>query len=396
MKMLPSFKIADKGIFFIAVTQFGVAFSNNFIMVFMPFYILKISPFGPRETLLWIGFILGGTSIATAIFSPFWGGLTARFSPKLLFERGIFCSAVIILLMGYTESVYLLLLLRMTQGALGGASTIGLILTSALSPKEKLNTNIGFFQNAITAGQLLGPPVGAYAAATLGYHLPFLLAFLMLVVVLIFCHRSVRAIPPQQDPPRQSATLKKEILVGWFLCFIATVHLIFLPSILPRILADFKLTEKIALNAAGIIMMAYTAAAIVGSYILCNIAYRVGLKKIMTIALSMASFLQIFLIFGHGFWSFTAIRMLQIFFIAAAFPLTVSFFARSVGGKMIGFLNAARFFGNAVGPLMATSVLAYANLLALYGIIAVLTLGSLWAFLTLIKTGDEPCSVQDS
>lgn len=64
-----------------------MGFSYNFIMVFMPFYILKISPFVPRETLLWIGFILGDKSIATALFPPFWGALTARFSPKLLFER---------------------------------------------------------------------------------------------------------------------------------------------------------------------------------------------------------------------------------------------------------------------------------------------------------------------
>lgn len=61
----------------------------------MPFYIMNVRPFGPRETLLWRGFILDGTSIATTPVSTFREGLTARFSPKLLFERGIFCSAVI-------------------------------------------------------------------------------------------------------------------------------------------------------------------------------------------------------------------------------------------------------------------------------------------------------------
>jgi hypothetical protein len=73
--------------------------------------------------------------------------------------------------------------------------------------------------------------------------------------------------------------------------------------------------------------------------------------------------------------------MIQTGFIAAVFPLTISIFARDVGGGMIGFLNSARFFGNALGPLMATSLLAYSNLLTLYIAIAAFTLVTLWAFL---------------
>ncbi len=396
MKLLPSLTIADKGVFFIAATQFGNAFSNNFVMVFMPFYIMKISPFGHRETLLWTGFILGGTSIFTALFSTFWGGLTARYSPKLLYERSIFCNALIVLGMGYIPNIYVLLVLRLMQGMLGGASTIGLILTSSLSPQEKLSKNMSFFQNAITAGQLVGPPVGAYAAAELGYHFPFLLAFSMLMIVLVFCHRYVRAIPPRKDPPRQNAPLKREILVGWCLCFVATIHITFLPSILPRILAGFGLTDKIALNAAGIIMMAYMSSSIAGSYFLCRTSLWMGVRKIMILALLAAPALLSLLILSRGFWSFTALRMLQTAFIAAVFPLTLSLFAGQVGGKTIGLLNSARFIGNATGPIMATSVLAYANLFTLYGIIVVLTLGSFWAFLTRLKTGDERCSVRAS
>jgi MFS family permease len=109
-----------------------------------------------------------------------------------------------------------------------------------------------------------------------------------------------------------------------------------------------------------------------------------------------AAVFQVLLLGARGFWSLTAIRMIQTAFIAAAFPLTVSLFARSAGGKTIGFLNGARFLGNAAGPLMATSILAYTNLPTLYTVIAALTIAALWAFLALVKTGDEPCSVQDS
>jgi DHA1 family multidrug resistance protein-like MFS transporter len=382
-------QITDIGVLSIAISQFGMTFSNNFIMVFMPFYILKISPLSHQATMLWIGMIMGGASIATTLAAPFWGGLTARMSPKFLYERAMFCSAVIILLMGFADNIYMLFVLRVIGGAVGGASTIGLILTSALSPPEKIRGNMSLFQNSITAGQLLGPPSGAFAAGLLGYHFPFYIASAMIFTFLIFCHFHVRHIPPQGEHPRTGASLKKSLLFGWFLCMIGTVNLTFLPSIMPHITGTFHMSEKEGLGAAGIIMMTYTGSSIFGSYVLCRLSARIGLTRIMTTALLMAAVFQVLMVFSRGAVSFAVLRMLQCAFIAAVFPLTISIFARQVSGRMIGFLNAARFFGNAVGPLLATSILAYADLLTLYLVIAGLTLCSLWFFLTSMQTEEE-------
>lgn len=72
---------AVKGIYFIALSQFGIAFSFNCIMSFMPFYILKVSAYDEKETMLWIGMIMGSTSMVAALAAPFWGSLTARIRP---------------------------------------------------------------------------------------------------------------------------------------------------------------------------------------------------------------------------------------------------------------------------------------------------------------------------
>ena len=89
--------------------------------------------------------------------------------------------------------------------------------------------------------------------------------------------------------------------------------------------------------------------------------------------------------FGKGVVSFTLIRMLQTGVIAAVFPMILSVFATKVGGGTLGFLNSARFAGNAIGPLMATSVVAYSNLLMLYLIITGVTIVVLTAFLQTTK-----------
>jgi DHA1 family multidrug resistance protein-like MFS transporter len=379
-------KISNKGVFFISVSQFGMAFSFSYVMTFMPFYINQISPYGPKETMIWIGMIMGPSQIITALTAPFWGGLTSRFSPKLLFERGMLCNGILFLAMGFIDNLYLLLLLRIIQGTIGGVSTIGLILISAISPEERLHKNLSLFQNSMTAGQLIGPLLGAYSASIFGYGAAFVFAFFIASIFLIFCHRYVSKIPLQKKKSYSDAPFKKSLFWGWDLIFIATLHLTFLPSILPNILEGFELTEQMALKSAGFIIMSYTVTAILGNYLLSRLALRMGLRRVITIACVLAALFQALLSFSKGVFSFTLIRMIQTGFIAAIFPLTLSIFARDIGGRTIGFLNSSRFVGMAVGPIMATSVLAYSNLLTLYLFIAGLTFGSLWAFMTSTRT----------
>jgi MFS transporter, DHA1 family, multidrug resistance protein len=371
-----------KGIYFIAISQFGIAFSFNCIMSFMPFYILKVSAYGMKETMLWIGMIMGATSLVAALAAPFWGSLTARIRPKLLFEIGIFCNGVIFFIMGFVESLPLLLTLRLIQGALGGVSTIGLVLIAASAPKDRLPKYLGLFQNSMTAGQLIGPPLGAYAVTLFGYHSPFIIALIVIFFSLVYCHSHVRDIPAQPKPPRPGKPLTGGILWGWGLTIVGTIHLMFLPSILPPILEGFQLTEQAAITTAGTIMMAYTATAIIGNYLLISLASRLGLARLITIACLSAAALQSLLYFSTGVYSFTLIRVLQTGMIAAVIPLVISTAAgEGGGGTTLGFLNSGRFVGNALGPMMATALLSHFGLLTLYLTIAGLTLAMLWAFL---------------
>jgi MFS family permease len=209
---------------------------------------------------------------------------------------------------------------------------------------------------------------------------------MLIFIFLFFLHRYVGDIPLQNRMVPSEAPYRRKIIWGWMLAIIATIQLTFLPSILPGILHNFRLTENEALNFAGIIIMSYTATAMAGTYLFGVFSSAIGLKKAIAIACSSAALLQILLFLGRGVLSFMVIRMIQTGFIAAVFPLTLSIFARSAGGGMIGFLNSARFWGNAAGPMLATFVLAYSNLLTLYLLIALLTGASLAAFLGLGRT----------
>jgi DHA1 family multidrug resistance protein-like MFS transporter len=372
---------SSKGVYFIALSQFGLAFSFNVVMAFMPFYIIKISPYRPHETMVWIGLIMGLNSFVSAAVAPFWGSLTSKFRPKSLFERAFLSNGIIFLLMGFTGSLPMLLGLRIIQGALGGASTIGLFMISQISPRDRLAGDLSLFQGSMTAGQLLGPPVGAYAAAHLGYRSPFLLSFLLVGVLLLLMYIYVVDVPRKAPDPDQKIDFNRGVLWGWALIFIATIHLTFLPSILPYVLKGFDLAGEKALKSAGFIMMGYTATALIGNYVLSRMTPRAKLKGVIAVLCLTSAFLQFLLYFSGGVFGFATIRMLQTGIIAAVIPMAMANFATELGGTGLGFLNSARFAGNGFGPLMATSVVAGSNLLTLYLLIALSTTGSVLAFL---------------
>jgi hypothetical protein len=108
---------------------------------------------------------------------------------------------------------------------------------------------------------------------------------------------------------------------------------------------------------------------------------------------SLGIFLQGLLTVSKGVVDFTLIRMIQAGLVAATIPLTFSLFVTTPKGGIIGFLNSARFAGNALGPMIATSVLAFSSLGVLYLSISALSLLALIGFKFLFR---YPLEIRDS
>jgi MFS family permease len=375
-------KQTSRNLILISLSQFGAAFSFNFVNVFLPFFILNVSPYSYTETLLWTGFIIGSTGLVTALTATYWGSLTHRFSPKKLYLRGFLANAVMILLMGFTTNLHLLLILRITQGLIGGVSTIGLIIVSSSSLKEKVSFNLGVFQSSMTFGQLVGPLLGSLAAATFGFKGAFVAASGMLFASFLFCHLYVTDVPllPREAKTSGRLTLDKRIIIGWALCFAAQTQLMFLPSVLPRVFEGFRVEQTLALKLAGLVVMFYTATAMIGTYLWSWLSRRWGVQKMIVFLFISGILLQSMLALSRGIVDFTIIRMIQTGMVAATIPLVISLFVNEPKGSTIGFLNAARFTGNALGPIIATSILAFSNLTILYLVISGLTLIAFLSF----------------
>jgi hypothetical protein len=125
-------------------------------------------------------------------------------------------------------------------------------------------------------------------------------------------------------------------------------------------------------------VMLYTATALAGTFLLCRWAARGTSHRLIIFAAITGSAMQFLLSATPGVTTFVAVRMLQTAMIAAVLPLVFSSFATDLDGPAIGFLNSSRFAGNALGPMIATSVLAFSSLNWLYisiGSMGLLALG---------------------
>jgi MFS family permease len=169
------------------------------------------------------------------------------------------------------------------------------------------------------------------------------------------------------------------------LCFTVMIQLMFLPSVLPNVFENFRVEEAIALKWAGVVVMLYTATAMVGTYVLSLWSRRVGIYRLIILLASAGILLQGLFALSRGVVDFTIMRMIQTGLVAAIYPLTMSIFAKESKGNVIGFLNSARFAGNALGPMIATSLLAFSNLPTLHLFISLITLSALLGFVYVLR-----------
>jgi predicted MFS family arabinose efflux permease len=241
---------------------------------------------------------------------------------------------------------------------------------------------MGFFQNSITMGQLLGPPVGAFAASMLGYKGTFISASVLVFITLIFCSLNVVEVPPKsgQRSEQGKQALSRKSLFAWGVCFAATVQLMFMPGVLPNIFDTFGIEQDIALRWSGLVVMSYTATAMLGTYLLCRLAPKIGSVRLILGAGTLGIAMQSLLTVSPGITSFVIIRLFQTALIASVLPLIISLFASDLSGKVIGFLNSGRFAGNAMGPMIGTSVLAFTGLNSVYLFISGLSILALAGF----------------
>jgi predicted MFS family arabinose efflux permease len=212
--------------------------------------------------------------------------------------------------------------------------------------------------------------MGAMAAAAFGYRGAFFASSLVLFAIFAFCWIGLSDLPPRGHTTAADPLPKHQIWLAWLLALIGTMHIVFLPSVLPNILAGFAVPADVQLVTAGTVVFLYGISAAAGSYGFSRLASTIPPHRLIVCAAFGAAGCQLLLIAPTATPAFTIVRMAQTAFAAGIFPLILAQVAATGRSRTVGLINTARFAGNALGPVAATFILSNASLWTLYCVLA--------------------------
>ncbi len=138
------------------VTAFMDMVGLLMVLPLLPFYAMKLGGGG-----LVVGILISSYAVAQLLSAPLWGRVSDRFGrrPALLISLG--AAAIAYVVFAYAESIWLLLLSRLVQGAGGG--TVGVIqayVTDVTEPENRTRS-LGWLSAATNAGVMVGPVLGS-------------------------------------------------------------------------------------------------------------------------------------------------------------------------------------------------------------------------------------------
>jgi multidrug resistance protein len=165
------------------------------ILPLLPFYAEKLGAGGAI-----VGLLVASFSVAQLISAPYWGRFSDRYGRRPALLVSLVASAIAFVVFAYADSLWLLFVSRIVQGAGGG--TVGVIqayVADATKPDDRARA-LGWLSAATNAGVSIGPAVGSWLRP-LGAEWPGLVAAALCAVNMAFVWRYLSEPRAASDRP---------------------------------------------------------------------------------------------------------------------------------------------------------------------------------------------------
>lgn len=365
----------------------------NFFTPFLPLFLPQLGIHGVANITLWAALLQGGSAIAMALTSPFWGVLADRHGRKIMLVRATFSAAVLIGLSGLVQNVYQLMFLRVLQGAFTGTVTASQALVAAESPRDRMGFSQGIMQTAIFLGVSIGPLLGGLAADAVGFRFSFLIAggvlFFAGVLVSVFVREEHASDRSAARPPAQLWTnMRHGLATPGLLPVIGAVFAVqfsmtvVLP-VLPQFIEYLQGPGGHAATVTGLIFTGGGVAGAISSVAAGSLADRLGYKRVIVAASVIAAAFSVPQFFVNSTWQLLLLRVGMGFAMGAIMPSAAALLGHLVPpekrGTAYGLSGSATSLGFAAGPLTAAAVVSIGGIRPVFLTASVLLLGiSVW------------------
>ncbi|SDG12168.1 Predicted arabinose efflux permease, MFS family [Selenomonas sp. WCT3] len=395
--MVSNLPLWKKNLLICCTASFIVSIGMSQMAPILPLYIAELGVDNPADVARWAGIVFGCNFISLAIFSPIWGRLSDRFGRKPMILRASGWLGLIMIGMGFAQSVWHLVILRLLQGCLSGFQAAVIPLLAQETPKEHSGWAMGMFFTAQVSGGLMGPVFGGWLSETIGFRNSFfcigtccLLGFLALTQV----HETKKAAcTTSADSPCPSFRRlpQRNVILGVFL---TTVLLHFSLTCVAPLLTVY--IQEIAGNIdhlaiiSGAVFSAAGFASMLFASRLGKLADRIGSERILFSCLLLSGLVSIPQGFVTAPWQLGVLRFVHGIAIAGLMPSTNNLIRQlsppALMGRIFGFNQSAQFIGMFSGAFFGGQLAALIGIRSLFLLVAALLIvNAMWCKFT-IKT----------
>ena len=182
-----------KKLLVLIVTAFVDMVGLLMILPLMPYYARDLGAGSLVVTLLVVSF-----TAAQLLSAPLWGRFSDKYGRRPALLVGLAAAAVAYIVFAYAESIWLLVISRIVQGAGGGTvSVIQAYVADSTEPQNRAKA-LGWLSAATNLGVALGPPLGS-VALLLGRSGPGVVAAALCVVNMVFAWKYLQESRDMED-----------------------------------------------------------------------------------------------------------------------------------------------------------------------------------------------------
>jgi len=248
---------------------FTVFMDNLLISMIIPIIPYYSNKFGASQSE--IGWLFAIDAAGLLLSTPFWGILSDRYGRKFPILFGLVGLVISTILLGFGSNLTELYIARLLQGISSAATwTSCLALLADFFPSEERGKSMGIVMTTISAGSLLGSPIGGFLFEHGGIHFPFLFTASLLILnilgfVLLLKFPSIQ---PQEKISIVKFLKNPQVIIICAIVLVGNGILSMIDPILPTFLEkSFAASPTIIGLLFGLATIAYGISSLVSGYI---------------------------------------------------------------------------------------------------------------------------------
>jgi MFS family permease len=382
------------------VCWFGIFVASIGMSQIAPVLPLYIQHLGVQDTASITkvsGIAFGITYVISAIFSPIWGSAADRYGRKPMILRASLGMAITIGCMGFAPNVYVLIGLRLLQGAITGYGTACTALIATQTDKEKAGYALGTLSTANIAGSLIGPTIGGFIDEIFGLQSVFFITGTLLLISFIITALFVKESFTREDKKVLSIkeiwsiVPEKSLTVTMFVTFfILTVALYSVEPIVTVYVSQLSNNSSHVALLAGLTFSASGLANIIAAPRLGKLSDKIGAHKVILVCLIGAGIIFIPQAFVQKTWQLMGLRFLLGLASAGLNPsvniILKKITPSSLTGRVFGFNMSAAYLGVFGGAVLGGQVAGYLGIKYIFFITsALLFINAAWVYFKAYK-----------